>query len=660
MPPVATAFWLVFLALIVAVVLFQLGRGLGKERAALCGLAGLFLLGGPWLLLDRSSRHDDRDLPDPVDVASVPAETCLKCHESHYQSWYRTYHRTMTREATPENVKGDFNNATLSYHGVTSRMSRDGDAFFMETADPVWLARNVKPDADLSAVARAPLRKFQVDRLVGSHWFQECLSRDEAGRYWRLPLSYHIVEKRWVHTNGAFLAPDTIDFWSKSTVWNESCLFCHNTRPSKWPVPGRRPDTPAGYRTEVAELGISCEACHGPGAEHVRVNQNPARRFALQHSGQGDPTIANPRRLSVERSDQVCGHCHGAIVPRPEAWNPVSMTDPYIAGQDLLRSYFWFWSEAQQELLSKGRLDEARQKPKPAPDDGRFWGDGTPLTTALEYNGMALSACYESGHGRLSCLSCHSAHPQEPNFLLKPRMDTNEGCYQCHESYRQRLTEHTHHAADSPGSLCYNCHMPYVVYSLLTPHRSHRIEMLRIQDSLGTGKPHACNLCHLDKSLDWTQESLAKWYGHAALPLPDEDQKYAASLVHLARDDARTRVIVAGAFSWKPAQQASGRDWPGPFLVRFAQHDRYPAVRYLLHRGLRSLYGEDAQPYNYLGLPAERVAQTQALRQHLDSACRPAPDRYPYLPLTPSGGVAEQTLEELLRRRHDPDIFIHE
>src|SRR5437763_1974802 len=104
------------------------------------------------------------------------------------------------------------------------------------------------------------------------------LGRDDAGRYWRLPLSYHIVEGRWIHTNGAFLAPDTDDFWSKSTVWNETCLFCHNTRPSKRPLP-RRGGRP-GYDTEVVELGIACEACHGPGEEHVRANHNPARRLS--------------------------------------------------------------------------------------------------------------------------------------------------------------------------------------------------------------------------------------------------------------------------------------------------------------------------------------------------------------------------------------------
>src|SRR5262249_53976168 len=158
-----------------------------------------------------------------------------------------------------------------------------------------------------------------------------------------------------------------------------------------------------------------------------------------------------------------------AIIPRREAWDLTTVADPYRAGQDLRRFYSFFWSEAEQALLAKGE-DPATSRRKPAADDGRFWGDGTPLTTALGDTGMALSARDAGGRGRLSCLSCHEGHPKEPNSMLRPRMDTNEACYRCHDGYRDRLAEHTHHPAGSPGSLCYNCHMPYQVYSLLTTH----------------------------------------------------------------------------------------------------------------------------------------------------------------------------------------------
>jgi predicted CXXCH cytochrome family protein len=495
-----------------------------------------------------------------------------------------------------------------------------------------------------------------VDRLVGSHWFQQMLHLDEQGRYLRLPLLYHLVERRWLHFESAFLTPESENFNSGFSVWNETCLYCHNTRPAM--NPQVLPDQYPGYRTEVGELGIACEACHGAAQRHVLAHQNPVRRLEQRYSGEGDPTIVNPARLSVARADDVCARCHGSPNWRLAAWNRDTFADPFLAGQDLSRSFAFYWSEAQQRLPLEGQGKGAK-RPPPEPLDGRFWGDGTPLTTAVEYQGMALSVCYQDGKGELRCISCHSMHQSDPNHQVKEGMRGNAACYGCHDSYRQRLVEHTHHAADSPGSLCSNCHMPYQVYSLLQTHRSHRIAIPRVRDSLGTGKPHACNLCHLDRSLGWTNEQLQRWYGTRPERLSADERALASSLLHLTRSDARSRAVVAGAFSWPAAQQASGRDWPAPLLMRTLEHERYPAVRYLAHRALRSLLGRAAD-YDYQAMAAQRAAQLRAMRLRLESTARPDPRRYPHLPLTPTGHLDDDVLQRLLRARNDPDVHINE
>jgi predicted CXXCH cytochrome family protein len=635
----------------------QLARVFGRARGALLGLLVVGLLGGAWWLLGRSPPADDAP-PDWSAVASVPSDACARCHQNHYESWRRTFHSTMTREATPEYVKGDFDNVTYEYQGLHTRLTRHGDEFFMETVDPGWAQLRARAGDGAAGLPPPSYALFRVERLVGSHWIQECLLCDPNGRYSRLPVLYHLVERRWVHTHGAFLAPETADFWGqcRGAAWNDSCLYCHNTGPSKNPVRGPRGEV-VGYRTTVAELGISCEACHGPAGEHVRLNHNPARRLALQQSGGGDPSIVHPARLPVPRRDEVCARCHGALVPRSEAWNALTHRDPFVPGQELTRYNQFFWSEAEQ--VRKAGL---APRDGPAPIDGRFWGDGTPLTTALEYNGMALSACYQGGHGSLSCLSCHTMHGDDPNFLLKPGMQTNEACYQCHGEYRGRLTEHTRHSADSPGSLCFNCHMPRQVYALLTTHRSHRIQVPEIADSVGTGKPHACNLCHLDRSLGWTQEQLSLRPGRSerkAVDLMDDEKSLSSALLLLARGDARSRAMVAGAFSDPAAQSASGTDWFGPFLVRLLEQERYPAVRYLVHRGLRSTYGEKpAGPFDYLATPGQRAAQLRALRQRFDA--EPVRRPLPHLPLTPGGLPDDAALRRILKDRNDPDLTINE
>lgn len=637
----------------------QLALVFGPSRGI--SLGGLFVavLGGGWFFLCVSPSGPVVP-PNWSDVASAPSESCARCHPDHYESWHRTYHRTMTRDATLEYVKGDFANAVYDYQGLKTRMTREGDAFFMETVDPGWALLAARAKGRTDGLPPPKMVKFGVDRLVGSHWVQEYMHRQPNGRFGRLPVLYHIVEDRWIHSNGAFLTPDSDDFWGqcRGDAWNDSCLYCHNTGPAKNPVRGLRGEV-IGYKTEVAELGISCEACHGPGGEHVRLNHNPARRLAVRESGVGDPSIVHPERLTVPRRDEICARCHGALVPKAAMWNSTTQRDPFVAGQDLSRFNHFFRSEAEQAERS-GRRPPGSKPLTPEQADGRFWGDGTPLTTALEFNGMALSACYQNGKGDLSCLSCHTMHGDDPNFMLKPGMRTNEACYQCHDAYRARLADHTHHAADSPGSLCYNCHMPHQVYSLLTTHRSHRIEIPAVAASAGTGKPHACNLCHLDKSLGWTQTQLGRWSQREAVrKLSDDEESVSSALLLLTRADARSRVIAAGAFADPAAQRASGTDWFGPFLTRILEHERYPAVRYLAHRGLRSAHGEAAAgPFDYLGRPADRAAQLRAMRARFDAV--PLGRPLPYLPLSPQGLPDDEAIRRLLKKRTDPDLTINE
>jgi hypothetical protein len=202
--------------------------------------------------------------------------------------------------------------------------------------------------------------------------------------------------------------------------------------------------------------------------------------------------------------------------------------------------------------------------------------------------------------------------------------------------------------------------MPHQVYSLLTTHRSHRIENPTIEGSLGTGKPHACNLCHLDKSLGWTRDQLARWPSAAARPaakLSEDEEQVAASVLWLCQGDARTRVIVAGAFDNPAAHRAGGTDWYGSFLTRLLDHERYPAVRYLALRALRNSVGE-AGPFDYLGRTEDRSRQLRLLRERYDAG--PVRRPVPGLPLTPAGLPDDAVLRRLLDRRTDPDLTINE
>src|SRR5262249_16012960 len=243
-------------------------------------------------------------------------------------------------------------------------------------------------------------------------------------------------------------------------------------------------------------------------------------------------------------------------------------------------------------------------------------------------NGLLESACVRGG---LSCVSCHRMHGAPPDDQLRDVARGDDVCATCHDAGRYG-PGHTHHAADSPGSRCYNCHMPYITLGLMKAIRSHRIDSPRAGTTAAAGRPDACSLCHLDKPLAWTAERLTEWWGQPPVALADDDRTIAASVAWLLRGDAAQRDVAAWAFGWSPAQQTAGTSWMVPFLAGLLD-DPYPVVRFNAGRSLRSLPEFADLQYDFVGAPESRrdVAAQVARRW------RPADRRDPALLLTPDG-----------------------
>src|SRR5262249_43632160 len=136
----------------------------------------------------------------------------------------------------------------------------------------------------------------------------------------------------------------------------------------------------------------------------------------------------------------------------------------------------------------------------------RFWSDGSPRLTAYEYQGMTRSKCFTAGQpgARITCTSCHSMHDGDPRGQLTAEKRTNTACTQCHHQFTSsaELTAHTKHSENSSGSLCYNCHMPRIVYGVMSIHPTHEIAIPQAEDTIRFQKPNACNQCHFDWSVN--------------------------------------------------------------------------------------------------------------------------------------------------------------
>jgi len=599
------------------------------------------------------------------------SDTCRSCHPSQYASWHASYHRTMTQVATPGTAIPSFDNATVAdVHGRPMVLRTRGQDLWAEFDDP---DSPEPPD-------RRPRIERQVTLITGSHnqqvfWY----GTGQQRLLGQLPGAYLIAEGRWIPRRMAVLHPPSQGPYSETGHWNSTCIACHATHGKpQFDTPfGSQPVETQKIETTAVEFGIACEACHGPSEAHARANSSLLRRYQLHLTGAADSTIVQPARLDPKRSSQVCGQCHGVWEFYDGAGERLANGSglPYRPGDELSATRF----VAQPTVNADSETMRALLA-----DDSRFirdafWADGTVRVSGREYNGLIESPCYRNARDAshtLTCFSCHTLHQKDDDGRavrewandqltvdaldgVGPGSNGNAACLQCHEPLRSNPTAHTHHAPESAGSSCYNCHMPYTSYGLLKTIRSHTIASPTVKESLETGRPNACNLCHLDRTLKWTGEALQRWYGTPPVTLGDDERTVAGSLLWLLKGDAGQRAIVSQAMAWPPAQQASGTDWMAPHLAQLLD-DPYDAVRFGAARSMKSLPGFSGFSFDFVApSAARRQAQLRSMATWDRSRAKPG-RAAPELLMTPAGEVDIPRVLALLKQRNNRGMLLRE
>jgi len=576
--------------------------------------------------------------PQPVGTGYVGSSACKDCHAEQFTSWHASYHRTMTQPATPETVLAPFDGVQLQTDGLHASLSRQEGEFFVETFDPAWERAVYLQGRDARSERVSRRIKAKVVMVTGSHHFQVFWIRSPTGsELLQFPWRFELSQRRWMHRKDVFLGPPGFRPGMHFRLWNSDCILCHSTGGQ----PGLDRNSGVMEETRVAELGISCEACHGPAKQHVALMRGRSRENRPPPNRK-EPAVIHPLKLSHRLSSQVCGQCHSHFRhSRPS----VMQTGVTYRPGDELTNHGEFITPARKEHVSS-----------------RYWSDGACRSGGREFNGMKASACYLQG--KMSCMSCHSMHQSKPNDQLADQMRGNRACYQCHAEYEAKLTEHTHHPASSSGSLCYNCHMPHTSYALLKAIRSHRIDSPRVSSVGHNSRPNACNLCHLDRTLDWTGRHLNRWYGTPAPELTDDERQTAASVIWLLRGDAGQRVVAAWHAGWAPALKASGSDWIAPILAQ-SLDDPYSAVRWVAYRSLKHLPGFKNFRYDFDGRPRDRAAAVIRARDRWESLPdgqernAPSKDR-PQVLLKARRKIDKNRLKQILKRRDDKPLAIVE
>lgn len=399
------------------------------------------------------------------DAKPAGSKSCEKCHPEHFQRWEDSAHSRMVRLPAPDTVLGDFSrDNTLQWKGYAYRMfGRDGKYFV-----------TVRPASGESTT-------YTVDYVIGSRRIQGYMSRLKDGRMYLLPVYWQIAAQAWF--DSSLITPHTDEGLGVKQYWNTNCLACHATDLRFGFDPKK-----SEYSTKWVELAIGCEACHNPGSKHNDFfEKKPLRDYVRTEFN--DTYISNQRYFDAERSTELCASCHGTKIN-------------YFLG-------YWPGDRAYDYFVPMVASTDNHDQ------QGDFYPDGRPtrFNHFVEFLG---SECYVQG--KATCISCHEGHSSENESLLRvPKEQSNLLCLNCHqEKYGgAKLTAHTFHLPDSPGSRCYECHMGEVLERLMMHRKDHSLDNPVPENTIKYGIPNTCNKsgCHGDRSAEWAVRTLDQWYG---------------------------------------------------------------------------------------------------------------------------------------------------
>jgi tetratricopeptide (TPR) repeat protein len=323
------------------------------------------------------------------------------------------------------------------------------------------------------------------------------------------------------------LKPDSWFYWTnQSQNWNGMCAECHSTNLQK--NYNLEKDS---FNTTWSDINVNCEACHGPGSDHLDWAKLPegARDY---DSNMG--LILKTSGTTSKQYIESCAPCHS----RRTSFGPNEHSDA---------EYY--------------NLHRPQNISPPL-----YYADGQILDEVYVFASFTQSKMYMQD---VKCNDCHDSHS------IKFKFDGNALCTQCHrpEEY-DTFQHHFHKYANEKGepvknkfgemipvgegALCKTCHMPGNYYMGVDFRRDHSFRIPRPDLSIKYNVPNACNDCHDDKSFQWSEDWIKKYYGERkkftyASVLADgylQKENADTGLIRLIKNDLYPEMVRATALSY--------------------------------------------------------------------------------------------------------------
>ena len=322
-------------------------------------------------------------------------QACEACHKEIYDDYIKTSHFRSSAHADLESIHGSFEEGRNIYQGQENRRfamltSRDGQPYQAEEYKQrdYWLRREAHHfDIVIGSGKKGQTYLFWMDSLL-----------------YQLPISYNVAADTWILSPGY-----TDEMANFRRPVGPRCIECHGSylepKESRFKVGNM-------YDRETLVLGISCEKCHGPAANHVQFHQAHPQEKTAKH-------IVNPPDVSRQRQLDVCALCHSghhtAIKP----------------------TFGWEMGAALDSFLLREPFDPEVKMDVHGNQVGLFM----------------QSKCFQESPD-MTCTTCHDMHKNE----VGQTKTFSQRCLNCHTvdmcNMAPQVGEET--AADN----CIDCHMP--------------------------------------------------------------------------------------------------------------------------------------------------------------------------------------------------------
>ena len=376
-------------------------------------------------------------------------------------------------------VLGDFRERSVTAQGMTSTFSKRDGRFLVR-----------------SEGADGRLHDFEVAYVFGVWPLQQYLVPFPGGRYQALGLAWDARPKaaggqRWFHLypNEHVAAGDALHWTGPDQNWNFMCAECHSTNLE------RRYDAASDtFATAWSEMDVACEACHGPGSDHVAAMRAGGAMPAAASGGNAASATGLPVRLP--RFDPAAW-AFDASHPTVRRIQPLPDGTEIDACGRCHSRRGWSWEE-----MAPGRPLADTHRVALLEQD-LYFDDGQIREEVYEYGSFLQSRMQRAG---VVCTDCHDPHSGTI------RVQGNLLCARCHQPAHFDTTAHHHHKDASPGARCVSCHMPERTYMVVDPRRDHSLRVPRPDLSVTIGTPNACTGCHTDRDARWAAGAVAHWF----------------------------------------------------------------------------------------------------------------------------------------------------